>query len=239
MLSRKPGISRATLIAMPAVAFMFACKDAAAPVEQHAECQVTGVTITPAQASVEVGATATLSATVSQQNCSNLQTVWSSDNTAVAQVSGGVVSGIAAGTASITASVNAVSASATVQVMPRSPTSLTWQFSRYVAAGQAVPPFGGEVLAMTGTSASDAYAAGTTGRIHRFNGATWSIFFDTHGQIDGMWAVGPGDLFVVGSGAVSRATALRARIFPQCSMASGRLAHARIRSRQRRPDRSV
>jgi uncharacterized protein YjdB len=64
---------------------------------------VTGVTLTPATASVNVGATLQLTATVSPANATIKSVTWSSSNTAVATVSSsGLVTGIAAGSATIT-----------------------------------------------------------------------------------------------------------------------------------------
>ncbi|HEX8531772.1 MAG TPA: Ig-like domain-containing protein, partial [Cytophagales bacterium] len=64
---------------------------------------VTGVSVTPASASVAVGATQQLTATVSPSNATNKTVSWSSSNTAVATVSStGLVTGVAAGTATIT-----------------------------------------------------------------------------------------------------------------------------------------
>jgi uncharacterized protein YjdB/endo-1,4-beta-D-glucanase Y len=65
---------------------------------------VTGVTVSPAVASVAVGATTQLSATVAPVNASNNAVSWTSSNTAVATVNAsGLVSGLAAGSATITA----------------------------------------------------------------------------------------------------------------------------------------
>lgn len=64
---------------------------------------VTGVTVTPATASIAVGATQTLSAGVNPYNA-NQSVTWSSNNTNVANVnSNGIVTGVAAGMATITA----------------------------------------------------------------------------------------------------------------------------------------
>ena len=82
---------------------------------------VTGVTVTPETATVEVGDTVALSATVQPAGASQSVT-WTSDAPAVATVAtNGVVSGVSVGTAQITATSNAdttKSASATVTVVP-------------------------------------------------------------------------------------------------------------------------
>lgn len=63
---------------------------------------VTGVDI-PSTASVDVGDTTTLTATISPSNATNQNVTWSSNNTSVATVSSsGVVTGVSAGTAVIT-----------------------------------------------------------------------------------------------------------------------------------------
>lgn len=63
---------------------------------------VTGVSLDKTSASLEVGQSLTLNATVAPTNATNKAVNWSSNNTAVATVSGGVVNAKAAGTATIT-----------------------------------------------------------------------------------------------------------------------------------------
>ena len=64
---------------------------------------VTGVSVSPTSATLNVGATKTLTATVSPSNASNKNVTWSSSNANVAKVStGGVVTGVSAGSATIT-----------------------------------------------------------------------------------------------------------------------------------------
>lgn len=65
---------------------------------------VTGVTVSPATASVKVGATVPLSATVAPANASNKNVTWSSSDQSKATVNAsGVVTGVAVGSATITA----------------------------------------------------------------------------------------------------------------------------------------
>ncbi|WP_462384614.1 Ig-like domain-containing protein [Intestinibacillus massiliensis] len=69
--------------------------------------KVTGVSISPASASVAVDKTVDLTATVSPSNATNKTVTWSSNDTGVATVSdSGVVKGVKAGTATITAKAN-------------------------------------------------------------------------------------------------------------------------------------
>ena len=81
---------------------------------------VTTVTVAPTSASVVVGATTTLQATVKDQNGNVMtgQTVtWSTSNAAAATVNGsGVVTGIAAGSATITATSSGKSGTSTITV---------------------------------------------------------------------------------------------------------------------------
>lgn len=63
---------------------------------------VTGVTLSSSSLNLEVGGTSTLTATVNPDNASNKNVTWSSSNTNVASVSGGVVTAIGAGSATIT-----------------------------------------------------------------------------------------------------------------------------------------
>jgi uncharacterized protein (TIGR02145 family) len=63
---------------------------------------VTGVTLSQTAANLNVGGTVTLIATVQPTNATNQAVAWSSNNSAVATVTDGVVTAIAAGTATIT-----------------------------------------------------------------------------------------------------------------------------------------
>ena len=84
-----------------------------------APAAVTGVTVTPASATVAVGGTTTLTATVDGTGAYDDTVTWTSDNDAAATVDGGVVTGVAEGTATITATSvgdTSVSGSATITV---------------------------------------------------------------------------------------------------------------------------
>ncbi len=60
---------------------------------------VTGVKLDKTTASVEVGKTVTLKATVEPEDASDKSVTWTTDKAAVATVKDGVVTGVAAGTA--------------------------------------------------------------------------------------------------------------------------------------------
>ena len=64
---------------------------------------VTGITLNKTTASVTKGSSLTLTATIAPTDATNKTVTWTSSNTSVATVSGGVVKGVAAGTATITA----------------------------------------------------------------------------------------------------------------------------------------
>lgn len=63
---------------------------------------VTGVSLDKSTDTVAVGSTTTLTATVSPSNATDKSVAWSTSNSSVVTVSGGVVTGVAAGTAVIT-----------------------------------------------------------------------------------------------------------------------------------------
>lgn len=63
---------------------------------------VTGVTLDKQTDSIEVGETTTLTETVTPSNATDKSVSWSTSNSSVATVSGGVVTGVSAGTARIT-----------------------------------------------------------------------------------------------------------------------------------------
>ena len=89
---------------------------------ESGEVAPTGIKIAPTSATVEVGSTVTLTATVSPSNATDKSVRWSSADAGIAKVSSsGVVTGVSAGTVAITAKTsNGKSASATVTVMKTS-----------------------------------------------------------------------------------------------------------------------
>lgn len=67
-----------------------------------ADVHVTGVSLDKATDTVEVGSTTTLTETFTPSNATNKSVTWSTSNSSVATVSGGVVTGVSAGSARIT-----------------------------------------------------------------------------------------------------------------------------------------
>ena len=77
---------------------------------------VEGITIDKTTATVEEGATVTLTATVTPDTATDKTVTWSTSNEAIATVSGGVVTGVKAGEVTITAKAGDKSATCTVTV---------------------------------------------------------------------------------------------------------------------------
>ena len=129
------------------------------------QCSVTAVVVTPATLSVVAGTTGNLSATVTQTNCTNLVTNWTTSNSAIATVSSsGVVTGVAAGgPVTITATAGTVSGSSQVTVTPALAPIASISMSQ-TTAGLTV----GATLQLTATP-RDAQGNALTGRT-----LTWS-----------------------------------------------------------------
>ena len=83
---------------------------------------VTGVSLSPSSTSVEAGQDVTLTATVSPSDATNKTVTWTSSDTTIATVSGGIVSGVAEGSATITATTSdgGYTATCSVTVTPSS-----------------------------------------------------------------------------------------------------------------------
>jgi hypothetical protein len=93
-----------------------------AQVTVRAPCQVTGLTVTPAEFTVAMGATVTLTATPTQQNCEEVALEWSSENPGIAEVSEvGVVTGVWPGSADITVNVEGTTLVAVSRATVRPP----------------------------------------------------------------------------------------------------------------------
>ena len=77
---------------------------------------VTGITLSQTSVSLEVGGKVSLTATVSPSDATDKTVTWTSSNSSVASVSGGVVTAAAEGTTTITASAGGKSAKCEVSV---------------------------------------------------------------------------------------------------------------------------
>ncbi|ERN50728.1 Ig-like domain-containing protein [Lacticaseibacillus paracasei] len=78
---------------------------------------MSGVSLTPAAASVKVGATTALTATVSPEDATDKSVSYASSSTSVATVSpSGIVTGVSAGSATITATTHDGSKTASTAV---------------------------------------------------------------------------------------------------------------------------
>lgn len=77
---------------------------------------VSGITLSQSSVSIEAGSTVSLTATVSPANATDKSVTWSSSDTGVASVAGGVVTGVAEGSATVTASAGGKSAKCEVKV---------------------------------------------------------------------------------------------------------------------------
>jgi uncharacterized protein YjdB len=124
------------------------------------QCSVTSVVVTPPTLSVVSGLTGTLTAVVTQSNCTNLVTNWSTSNASIASVSSaGVVTGLAVGgPVTITAIAGGASGSAQVTVTPAQVPIANITLSQ-TTAGVAV----GQTLQLTATP-RDAGGNTLTGR---------------------------------------------------------------------------
>lgn len=99
------------LAAVALIGAMAACGPKEDPV-----VAVTGISLNPSSLSLEVGGTASLSATVTPSNATDKSVTWSSSNAGVASVAGGVVTAVAEGSATVTATAGGKSAKCEVKV---------------------------------------------------------------------------------------------------------------------------
>ncbi len=112
---------------------------------------VTGVTVTPESATVKVGKTTTLTATVAPSNATNKNVTWTSSNETIATVSGGVVTGVAAGTATITVTTEDGGFTDTCAVTVEESNDVKYELATTLEDG-------GEYLIVNTNSAGAAYA---------------------------------------------------------------------------------
>ncbi len=86
-------------------------------VAEEPDVAVTGITLDKTEATVKVGETATLTATVAPENATDKTVTWTTSDEKVATVANGVVTAVAEGTATITATTaNGLTAACTVTV---------------------------------------------------------------------------------------------------------------------------
>ncbi|MCI9175871.1 MAG: Ig domain-containing protein [Lachnospiraceae bacterium] len=86
--------------------------------------EVTGLTLTPATATLEEGKQVTLTATVAPADATDKTVTWDSDNKAVATVSNGTVTAVKAGTANISAKAGNITKTCKVTVTAKKPTDV-------------------------------------------------------------------------------------------------------------------
>jgi uncharacterized protein YjdB len=123
---------------------------------------VTGVTVSPASASILIGATQQLTATVAPSNATNKTIGWTSSNNSIATVSsGGLVSGIAVGTATITVTTQDGAKTATSAVTITSSSGTTCSGNGPIAAGQSIADYTYDVTSNSGTTVNVKFTAGT------------------------------------------------------------------------------
>jgi len=94
-------------------------------IEVYGYVAVTGVELSQTEVSLGVNETVTLTPTVTPDNAADKSVTWSSDNTAVATVSEGVVTAVAEGTANITVTTTDGSKTATCAVTVTPPSTYT------------------------------------------------------------------------------------------------------------------
>lgn len=97
---------------------------------------VTGVTLNQNSASIEVGDTLQLTATVSPSNATNKAVTWSSNHTNIATVSNGLVTGVAAGSATITVTTSDGSYTATCTVTVTAVVYVDYKLATSLVAGK-------------------------------------------------------------------------------------------------------
>ena len=112
----------------PAELLMLNQADYEAYVKEHSTVNATAITLSQNNASLHVGETVTLTATVTPDNTTNKAVTWKSSNTSVATVENGKITAVALGEATITATTadgTNLSASCKVTVEPTKVTSIT------------------------------------------------------------------------------------------------------------------
>ena len=144
-----------------------------------------GIAISEKTATIEVGKTVSLTATVAPSNATNKSVTWTSSNTDVATVSDGVVTGKSAGTATITAATgNGKTASCTVtvntpEVLPSSITlsekTATIEVGKTVSLTATVAPSNATNKSVTWTSSNTDVATVSDGVVTGKSAGTATI----------------------------------------------------------------
>ena len=100
---------------------------------------VTSITLDKTSASLKVGETATLTATVKPDDVTDKTVIWSTSDASIASVSNGIVTAIKVGTATITAKAGEKTATCSIIVVPTPVTSITLdKTSASLKAGETV-----------------------------------------------------------------------------------------------------
>ncbi|GFZ32336.1 hypothetical protein CSC2_28620 [Clostridium zeae] len=137
---------------------------------------VSSVALSSSDLTLAAGATSTLTATILPSNASNKTIIWSTSNSAVATVTGGVVKAVGGGTAVITAKTSDGSFTATcnIKVIQGVSTITLTSSSPYVRVGgdditltATVNPIGANDKSLTWTSSNPTIATvDSTGKVH-------------------------------------------------------------------------
>ncbi|MCA0375164.1 MAG: Ig-like domain-containing protein [Gemmatimonadetes bacterium] len=143
--------------------------------------QVNAVTVTPTSASVVVGNTVQLSATVTVQGTLPTTVTWRSSNPSVASVNvNGVVSGMATGSATITALATAdttkkATAALTITSAPPPPPPPVSRLAVSWTASRLNGPLIEDVVSIAAIDANTAFAINSNGDVFRFSAGSWSM----------------------------------------------------------------
>lgn len=146
--------------------FIYQAEEASTQPTQPTTVAVTGVSLDKTSATLNVGATTTLTATVKPTNATNKNVTWTSSNTKVATVNAGKVTAVSAGTANITVTTadGYYTATAAITVKGESqdptptptPTKAAWTIMIYICGADLESQNGlatsdiKEILAVTG-----------------------------------------------------------------------------------------